>query len=123
MKIVCGTAFKCPETPRKRLRPQTKKPLFCRGLLSLAMLCESQKWTILDSNPSGCHGGNERFAESGADSGAVGARDTLVEADLDRLIELWPMLVSDDRAALLAHAEHLAALRNGSVRTTPQNRV
>ena len=45
---------------------------------------------------------------SGADSGAVGARDTLVEADLDRLIELWPMLVADDRAALLAHAERMA---------------
>ena len=30
------------------------------------------------------------------------------DADLDRLIEVWPMLVSDDRAALLAHAEHLA---------------
>ena len=76
-----------------------------------------------DSTPRECHGENWHRAESGADSGAVGARDTLVEADLDRLIELWPMLVSDDRAALLAHAEHLAALRNGSVRTTPQNRV
>ena len=55
---------------------------------------------------------------SGADSGAVGARDTLVEADLDRLAELWPMLVSDDRAALLAHAEHLAALRDGTTGET-----
>ncbi len=34
------------------------------------------------------------------------------DADLDRLIEVWPTLVSDDRAALLAHAEHLAALRD-----------
>ena len=33
---------------------------------------------------------------------------------MDRLIELWPMLVSDDRAALLAHAEHLVALRGGA---------
>ncbi len=44
---------------------------------------------------------------SGAESGAVGARDD----GLDRLAELWPMLVSDDRLALIAHAEHLAALR------------
>ncbi len=34
--------------------------------------------------------------------------------DLERLIELWPMLVSEDRAALLAHAEHLAAQRIAS---------
>ena len=37
-----------------------------------------------------------------------------VDADLERLVELWPMLVLDDRAALLAHAEHLAALRDGA---------
>ena len=67
-----------------------------------------------DSTPRECHGENWHRAESGADSGAVGARDTLVDADLDRLIELWPMLVSDDRAALLAHAEHLVALRGGA---------
>ena len=36
------------------------------------------------------------------------------DGDLDRLIELWPMLVSDDRAGLLAHSEHLAALRDGA---------
>ena len=30
---------------------------------------------------------------------------------MDRLAELWPMLSADDRAALLTHAEHLAALR------------
>lgn len=46
-------------------------------------------------------------AKSGADSGAVGARDD----GLDRLAELWPMLSADDRKALIAHAEHLAALR------------
>ena len=45
----------------------------------------------------------------GTDSGAVGARDD----GLDRLAKLWPMLSVDDRAALLAHAEHLAALRDG----------
>ena len=44
---------------------------------------------------------------SGTDSGTVGARDD----GLDRLAELWPMLSADDRAALLTHAEHLAALR------------
>lgn len=37
-----------------------------------------------------------------------------IDADLDRLAELWPLLVSDDRSALLAHAEHLAALRGGA---------
>ena len=47
---------------------------------------------------------------SGADSGAVNARD----GGLKRLVELWPMLSVDDRAALLAHAEHLAALRDGA---------
>ena len=41
------------------------------------------------------------------------------DADLERLIELWPTLVSDDRTGLLAHAEHLAALRCDAVRTTP----
>ena len=44
----------------------------------------------------------------GTDSGTVGARND----GLDRLAELWPMLSADDRAALLAHAEHLAALRD-----------
>ena len=68
-----------------------------------------------DSTPRECHGENWHRAESGADSGAVGARGTLVDEDLERLIELWPMLVSDDRAALLAHAEHLAALRGGAI--------
>ncbi len=46
----------------------------------------------------------------GTDSGTVGARDD----GLDRLAELWPMLSADDRAALLAHAEHLVALRDGA---------
>ncbi len=46
---------------------------------------------------------------SGAESGAVGARND----GLERLAELWPMLSADDRAALLAHAEHLVALRDG----------
>ena len=27
-------------------------------------------------------------------------------------VTLWPILVSDDRWALVAHAEHLAALRD-----------
>ena len=44
---------------------------------------------------------------SGTDSGTVGARDD----GLVRLAELWPMLSVDDRLALIAHAEHLAALR------------
>ena len=51
---------------------------------------------------------------SGADSGAVGARDD----GLDGLTELWPMLSVHDRAALLAHAEHLAALRDGATGET-----
>ena len=50
---------------------------------------------------------------SGADSGAVGARDD----GLERLAELWPTLSADDRAALLAHAEHLAALRDDANRS------
>ena len=50
---------------------------------------------------------------SGAESGAVGARDD----GLDRLAELWPMLSADDRLALIAHAEHLVALRDdGAIR-------
>ena len=48
----------------------------------------------------------------GTDSGTVGARDD----GLERLAELWPMLSADDRLALLAHAEHLAALRDGMTR-------
>ena len=40
------------------------------------------------------------------------------DADLDRLAELWPKLVSDDRLALLAQAEHLAALRDGATGET-----
>jgi len=43
----------------------------------------------------------------GTGSGTVGARDD----GLDRLAELWPMLSEDGRPALIAHAEHLAALR------------
>ena len=33
------------------------------------------------------------------------------KSGLKRLAELWPMIEEDDRAALLEHAEHLAALR------------
>ena len=44
---------------------------------------------------------------SGADSGAVGARDD----GLERLAELWPRLSKLDRQALVDHAEHLVALR------------
>ena len=51
---------------------------------------------------------------SGAESGAVGARND----GWDRIAELWPMLSADDRAALLAHAEHLAALRDGATGET-----
>ena len=48
---------------------------------------------------------------SAAESGAVWEK-----SGLKRLAELWPMIDEDDRAALLEHAEHLAALR---VRTCP----
>ena len=56
------------------------------------------------SNEETCFG-----VAGGTDSGTVGAWDD----GLDRLVELWPMLVVGDRAALLAHAEHLVALRGG----------
>ncbi|MBS0203890.1 MAG: hypothetical protein JSS49_13375 [Planctomycetes bacterium] len=35
------------------------------------------------------------------------------DADFDWLNELWQILNPDDRVALVAHAEHLAALRDG----------
>ena len=46
-------------------------------------------------------------------SAAPALQNGLFDDGLDRLIELWPMLVSEDRASLLAHAEHLVALRGG----------
>lgn len=49
-----------------------------------------------------------------AESAALLPRIRIDDADLDRLNELWPMLVADDRLALLAHAEHLAAVRGGA---------
>lgn len=52
---------------------------------------------------------NQRAAKSGAVSG---------DADLVRLIELWPMLSDDDRAALLAQAEHLATCRDDATGAT-----
>ena len=35
--------------------------------------------------------------------------------DLERLVELWPMLSADDRAALLAHAEQMVGLQGNVV--------
>ncbi len=60
--------------------------------------------------------GEHTSPASGAESGAVGARERLGDArddGLNRLAELWPMLSEFDRLALVDHAEHLAALRGG----------
>jgi hypothetical protein len=65
-----------------------------------------------DSNLRKGIGKKASRAKDGAESGAVGARETLVDPGLERLAELWLMLSPDDQAALLAHAEHLAGLRN-----------
>jgi len=54
--------------------------------------------------------------QSGAESGAVGARERLGgarDSGLNRLAELWPMLSELDRLAMVDHAEHLVALRGG----------
>ncbi len=60
--------------------------------------------------------GEHTSPASGAESGAVGARERLGDArddGLNRLAELWPRLSEFDRLALVDHAEHLAALRGG----------
>ena len=49
-------------------------------------------------------------------SAAPALQNDQFDGELERLIELWPMLVSHDRATLLANAEHLIAQQNrGSV--------
>ena len=100
----CGTRPKRLAQRRTPAQPKMKTPLSCREILQNKGVSELNRYPRQESNPSECHGGNECFSESGADSGAVGARDD----GLERLAELWPMLVPDDRSALLAHAEHLA---------------
>ena len=73
---------------------------------------EANVYGGLDLGYSGQHGS----PTSGADSGAVGARERLGSArdsELNRLAELWPMLSELDRVALVDHAEHLVALRGG----------
>ena len=55
------------------------------------------------------YSGQHRPPTSGAESGALGARDD----GLNRLCELWPMLSEFDRLALVDHADHLVALRVG----------
>jgi hypothetical protein len=42
---------------------------------------------------------------AGAESGAVGAQHSVDEADLARLIAVWPMLTDDARQAVLRLAE------------------
>ena len=84
-------------------------------LQGFAASCEgtqSEELPDQDSNPRKGIGKKTSRTKNGAESGAVGARDTLVDPGLERLAELWPMLSPDDQAALLAHAEHLAGLRN-----------
>ena len=43
--------------------------------------------------------------EGGAESGALGARSAEIDADLARLIDLWPALPPSARRSMLAVAE------------------
>ena len=69
---------------------------------------------VIDDNASvGSEFGDDgKLMAHSTDAHSDARRDA--DPDLERLNELWPMLVADDRAALLAHAEHLAALRGGA---------
>jgi hypothetical protein len=96
----------CVVTPARNQEPP--------GFPGVATQCQSLQLVIAPR--LGDESSREAKAEtaisvaSGAESGAVGARETLVDPGLERLAELWPMLSPDDQAALLAHAEHLASL-------------
>jgi hypothetical protein len=97
---------------RRETGIKRNKPRLSSGFRQLRRQAKKVDWAILDSNQCEGHGENGHQLENGAESGAVGARETLVDPGMERLAELWLMLSPDDQAALLAHAEHLAGLRN-----------
>lgn len=65
----------------------------------------AEEWAMRDQHPREFAGKNEVFRRSGAQSGALVARDDV----LTGLIELWPMIADDARKALLAHAVQLTS--------------
>lgn len=53
-------------------------------------------------HPTRYTGETQSGIESGAESGAVGARNDSPDPDLARLIEAWPTLTTDARRRVLA---------------------
>ena len=70
--------------------------------------------------PAGVELSRDAMAISGdsAKSAAPALHSGGFDPALNRLIELWPMLAPDDRAALLARAEHLAVIRDDATGET-----
>ena len=99
-------AFRDSKSGTRTRDPRLMKPV------PTGQTVEANVYGGLDLGYSGQHGS----LTSGAESGAVGARERLGgarDSGLERLAELWPMLSELDRLALVDHAEHLVALRGG----------